>query len=211
MATVLSALAADYWFIAAVWVVRIAAPNDVLALGIFTGASLFLSVLAERLRRARWAEAISVAQEQQLEELSRLNEELSQQSEELSQQSEELAQQNEELQTQSEEIQTLNTELTHREDVLQKLLDAARLGTAEQSGDAGHLRGSQGDVRPGRLRRARVGAARRPAGGPRAGRAGAGGARSSNRCPRRIASRSWSSPRTRRPPWPTPRSARTSR
>ena len=109
------------------------APNDVLALGIFTGTGLFLSVLAERLRRARWAEAVSVAQEQQLEELSRLNEELSQQSEELSQQSEELAQQNEELQTQSEEIQTLNTELTHREDMLQKLLDAARLGSAEQT------------------------------------------------------------------------------
>ena len=68
-----------------------------------------------------------------MEELSRLNEELSQQAEELSQQSEELAQQNEELQTQSEEIQTLNTELTHREDMLQKLLDAARLGTAEQA------------------------------------------------------------------------------
>ena len=68
-----------------------------------------------------------------MEELSRLNEELSQQSEELSQQSEELAQQNEELQTQSEEIQTLNTELTHREDLLQKLLDAARLASAEQA------------------------------------------------------------------------------
>ena len=70
---------------------------------------------------------------QQLEELARLNEELSQQSEELSQQSEELAQQNEELQTQAEEIQTLNTELTHREDLLQKLLDAARLGTTEKA------------------------------------------------------------------------------
>ena len=109
------------------------APNDVLALGIFTGTNLFLCVLAERLRRARWAEAVSVAQEQQLDELSRLNEELSQQSEELSQQSEELAQQNEELQTQSEEIQTLNAELTHREDMLQKLLDAARLASAEQT------------------------------------------------------------------------------
>ena len=174
----LSALAADYWFIPPYGSFRVDAPNDVLALGIFTGTSLFLSVLAERLRRARWAEAISVAQEQQLEELSRLNEELSQQSEELSQQSEELAQQNEELQTQSEEIQTLNTELTHREDMLQKLLDAARLASRRADGDAGHLRGSPGDVRPGRLRRDRVRAARRPAGGPRAGRAGAGGRRS---------------------------------
>ena len=133
VATVLSALAADYWFMPPYGSFHIDAPNDVLALGIFTGTSFFLSVLAERLRRARWAEAISVAQEQQLEELSRLNEELSQQSEELSQQSEELAQQNEELQTQSEEIQTLNAELTHREDLLQKLLDAARLAATEQA------------------------------------------------------------------------------
>ena len=133
MATVLSALAADYWFIPPYGSFRVEAPNDMLALGIFTGTGLFLSVLAERLRRAQWAEATSVAQEQQLEELSRLNEELSQQSEELSQQSEELAQQNEELQTQSEEIQALNTELTHREDLLQKLLDAARLASGEQA------------------------------------------------------------------------------
>ena len=140
LATVLTALAADYWFIPPFESFGIAAPNDMMALGIFTGSGLFLSILAERLRRSRWAEALSIAQEQQLEEMSRLNDELSQQSEELSQQneelsqqSEELAQQNEELQTQSEEIQTLNTELAHREDMLQKLLDAARLGTAEQA------------------------------------------------------------------------------
>ncbi len=140
VATMLSALAADYWFIPPYGQFSIDAPNDVLALGIFTGTSLFLSILAERLRRARWAEAVSVAQEQQLQELSRLNEELSQQSEELSQQAEELsqqteelAQQNEEMQTQSEEIQTLNTELTYRENVLQKLLDAARLSASEQA------------------------------------------------------------------------------
>jgi PAS domain S-box-containing protein len=132
LATVLSALAADYWFVPPYESFRVEAPNDILALGIFTGTGLLLSVLCERLRRARWAEATTVAQEQQVEELSRLNEELSQQSEELSQQAEELAQQNEELQTQSEEIQTLNTELTHREDMLQRLLDAARLSAAEQ-------------------------------------------------------------------------------
>ena len=139
-ATILAALAADYWFLKPYGTLAIEAPNDVLALGIFTGAGLFLSVLAERLRRSRWAEAISVAQEQQLEEMSRLNEELSQQSEELSQQSEELSQrgeelarQNEELQTQAEEIQTLNAELVHREEMLQKLLNAARLSSAEQA------------------------------------------------------------------------------
>ena len=133
VATVLAALAADYWFIAPYESFRIGAPNDAVGLAVFSGTCLFLSVLAERLRRARWAEATSVAQEQQLEELSRLNEELSQQSEELSQQTEELAQQNEELQSQSEEIQSLNSELTHREDILQKLVDAARLGAAEQA------------------------------------------------------------------------------
>jgi PAS domain S-box-containing protein len=140
LATILSALAADYWFIPPYGSFSIATSNDALALAIFTGSSLFLSVLAERLRRSRWAEAVSVAQELQLEDLSRLNEELSQQSEELSQQneelsqqSEELAQQNEELQTQSEEIQTLNTELTHREDLLQKLVDAACLSSAERT------------------------------------------------------------------------------
>ncbi len=42
-----------------------------LALGIFTGSGLFLSVLAERLRRSRWAEPIAAAQEQQLEDLER--------------------------------------------------------------------------------------------------------------------------------------------
>ena len=126
VATMFSALAADYWFLQPYGTFYIEAPNDVLALGIFTGSCLFLSVLAERLRRARWAEAVSVAQEQQLAELTRLNEELSQQSEEL-------ARQNEELQTQSEEIQALNTELTHREDLLQKLLDSARLASAEQA------------------------------------------------------------------------------
>ena len=133
LTAMLSALAAVYWFVGPIGSFRIDAPNDVLAVGIFTGANLFLCILAERLRRARWAEATNVAQQQQLEESARLNEELSQQSEELSQQSEELVQQNEELQTQSEEIQTLNTELKHREDMLQKLLDAARLGTAERA------------------------------------------------------------------------------
>jgi PAS domain S-box-containing protein len=140
LATVLSALGADYYFIPPYGSFTVEAPNDVLALGTFTSAGLFLSILAERLRRSRWAEAISVAQQQQMEELTELNEELSQQAEELSQQSEELSQQaeeltqqNEELQTQSEEIQTLNTELEHREELLEKLLSAARLSSAEQT------------------------------------------------------------------------------
>jgi PAS domain S-box-containing protein len=130
---ILSALAADYWFVKPYGSFMIESASDALAVGIFTAANLFLCILAERLRRARWAEAVSAAQRQQLEELSRLNEELTQQSEELAQQSEELSQQNEELQTQSEEIQTLNTELTQREGMLQKLLDAARQARVEHA------------------------------------------------------------------------------
>jgi PAS domain S-box-containing protein len=140
LATVLSALAADYWFIPPFGRFNVGASNDLLSLGIFTGACLFLSVLAERLRRARWGEATAAARAQQLEELARVNEELAQQSEELAQQneelqtqSEELAQQNEELQTQSEEIQALNLELEQRETMLQKLLGSARQATGDRT------------------------------------------------------------------------------
>ena len=133
VSTLLAALAADYFFIPPYGRFMIEGANNVLALTIFICSNLFLSVLAERLRRARWAEALSVAQAEQLDALSQLNEELSVQSEELNQQTEELAQQNEELQAQSEEIHALNTELGHREEMLQKLLEAARLGTAEQT------------------------------------------------------------------------------
>jgi signal transduction histidine kinase/CHASE3 domain sensor protein/DNA-binding transcriptional MerR regulator len=146
LATVLSTLAADYWFIPPVGSFRIDAPSDVLALGIFGGSCLFLCVLAERLRRARWAEALGLAQQERAEQLSRQNdeltrqseelsqqaEELSQQAEELSQQSEELSGQNEELQAQSEEIQALNEELGHREVLLQSLLEAARQAGSQQ-------------------------------------------------------------------------------
>ncbi|MGD1000846.1 MAG: PAS domain S-box protein [Candidatus Brocadiia bacterium] len=65
-ATVLSALAADYWFIEPTGQFGIANANDAMALGIYSGSSIFLSILAERLRRARGAEAVSAAQEQEL-------------------------------------------------------------------------------------------------------------------------------------------------
>ena len=125
----------------------IAAPNDALGLGIFTATSFFLSVLMEQLRRARWAAAFGVAQHERAEELSRQNDELTRQSEELSQQAEELTQQteeltqqseemscqNEELQAQGEVIRSLNTALTRREDLLQKLLEAAHLAGSEET------------------------------------------------------------------------------
>ncbi len=258
LTTLLAVLAADYWYFPPYGQFNIGSSNEALALGIFGGSSLFLSVLAERVHRSRWAEAVSVTQEkelalmdmgnlmtldlehrivhwsqgnhrlygfdaqetrgqltyellqthfdqpleqihgellekghwegdvtrrgkdgsplsvsllwalrrdeggkpldilevstditrqktaeealrQQSEELAQQNEELTQQAEELSrqteeltQQSEELSEQNEELQTQSEEIQTLNADLTHREKILQTLLDSARLPIGER-------------------------------------------------------------------------------
>jgi PAS domain S-box-containing protein len=131
--TILSGLAVSYYFIPPYEKFAIESPGDVVALAIFTATNLSLCVVAERLRRSRWAEAFSLAKQQEAEELTRKNEELAQQSEELSQQSEELAQQNEELQSQSEEIQTLNIELTGREDMLRKLLEATRLPISEES------------------------------------------------------------------------------
>jgi len=66
MATLLSVLAAAYWYFPPFGSFVVNSPNNVIALGIFGGASMFLCVLAERLRRARWAEAVSVTQEREL-------------------------------------------------------------------------------------------------------------------------------------------------
>ena len=131
--TALSGLVAFYYFIPPYGQLTVESPSDVVALAIFLGTNLSLCLVAERLRRSRWAEAFGMAKQQEAEELARKNEELTQQTEELSQQSEELAQQNEELQSQAEEIQSLNTELMGREDMLRKLLEAARLQSTEES------------------------------------------------------------------------------
>jgi PAS domain S-box-containing protein len=133
VATSLSALAVTYYFVPPYRHWAVESPADAVALALFAGVSLSLCVVAERLRNSRWAEAFALAKQQEAEELARKNEELSQQAEELAQQSEELSQQNEELQSQSEEIQALNTELTGREDMLRKLLEAARLQSTEKS------------------------------------------------------------------------------
>ncbi|MGO9598242.1 MAG: PAS domain S-box protein [Isosphaeraceae bacterium] len=66
LATVLSALVTDYFCIPPVGSFHVEHPSDLLALGIFVGTNVSISVLAERLQRARWAEAVSVAQEQEL-------------------------------------------------------------------------------------------------------------------------------------------------
>ncbi len=64
--TILAVLAADYWYIAPTGQFTINSPNDAIALGIFGGSSILLSILAERLQRARKAEAVSVTQEKEL-------------------------------------------------------------------------------------------------------------------------------------------------
>jgi PAS domain S-box-containing protein len=66
VATLLSVLVADYYFIEPIGKLGIPAANDAVAAGIFIGMGIFLSVLATRLQRARRAEAISVAQEKEL-------------------------------------------------------------------------------------------------------------------------------------------------
>jgi PAS domain S-box-containing protein len=64
LATILSAIVADYWFIQPHGF-GVAHPADAVALGIFVGTGIFLSILAERLRRSRYAEAVSATQERE--------------------------------------------------------------------------------------------------------------------------------------------------
>ena len=66
LTTMISVLAADYWYFQPLGQFGINSPNDAISLGIFASASMFLSVLAERLHRARLAEAVSITQQQEL-------------------------------------------------------------------------------------------------------------------------------------------------
>ena len=70
-ASILAALAADYFYIEPAWQFTVGAPNDVLALIIFTGTNLLLCVLMDRLRKSQWVEALSTAQEEDLDLLDR--------------------------------------------------------------------------------------------------------------------------------------------
>lgn len=65
LATIVAALMADYWFINPAGSFGIVHLNDAVATGFFVGTGIFMSILAERLRRSRWAEASSVALEQE--------------------------------------------------------------------------------------------------------------------------------------------------
>jgi PAS domain S-box-containing protein len=66
LTTVLSLLAADYWYFPPYGQFGLSSSNDAIALGIFGSSSMFLSVFAERLHRTRITEAVNVTQEQQL-------------------------------------------------------------------------------------------------------------------------------------------------
>ena len=66
LTTLIAVLAADYWYFQPVGQFGISSPNEAISLGIFGAASMFLSVLAERLHRARLAEAVSITQKQEL-------------------------------------------------------------------------------------------------------------------------------------------------
>lgn len=95
--------------------------NILVASGVLT----FAIGLRERLEQ-------TLAQVQaQAEQLQAQSDELAQQNEELSQQSEELAQQNEALQSQAEEIGALNDVLERRGQLLQALLETARVSGSE--------------------------------------------------------------------------------
>jgi PAS domain S-box-containing protein len=64
--TILAVVAVDYWFIPPLHHFSINSPNDAISLGIFGGCGLLLSIMGERLQRARRAEAVSVTQEKEL-------------------------------------------------------------------------------------------------------------------------------------------------
>lgn len=75
VASLLAAVAARYFYMQPVglgWV----APNDILALGIFTCANLLICILAEQLRQGRMAEALSALQQEELAERKAAAEEL---------------------------------------------------------------------------------------------------------------------------------------
>lgn len=64
--TILAVLEADYWYFPPMGQFAVNSPSDALALGIFGGSSLLLSILAERMKRAQRAEAVSVTREKEL-------------------------------------------------------------------------------------------------------------------------------------------------
>ena len=159
-ATAVSALVVAYWILPPHGRLEIQSTVDLAALVLFATMGGFMSGVAELYRRSRQRGAadqrelaVRESQNESCEVLQRLNQDLFQQNEALTRQSahlsrqagelaeqkeepaaqaEELASQNEELQAQAEEIQALNVESKRRGELLQALLDAARLARSEQ-------------------------------------------------------------------------------
>ncbi len=75
-ATLLAAAVADYWFIAPYGSFHIDSVNDIIALCIFLATGVLLSVVAEQLRRHRWADAFAAAKQEEARTLAEKNEEL---------------------------------------------------------------------------------------------------------------------------------------
>ncbi|MEN6627220.1 MAG: ATP-binding protein [Candidatus Sumerlaeia bacterium] len=67
LASLLAALSADYYFITPPGF-GIAAPNDLVAVIIFTASNIFLCILTARMRRAHWREAIAATRAKLLEQ-----------------------------------------------------------------------------------------------------------------------------------------------
>ena len=66
LATLLSAIVAARWYFPPVGQFSGKAPNEAVAVLIFAVFNVFLCILAERLRRTRWAAAVSAAQKEDL-------------------------------------------------------------------------------------------------------------------------------------------------
>jgi PAS domain S-box-containing protein len=63
LASLLAALVAEYFLLAPYGTFYVESTSDIIGLSIFTGTNLMLCLLAERLRRARWAEAVAEQRE----------------------------------------------------------------------------------------------------------------------------------------------------
>jgi len=66
VAIVVSALAVKYWFMAPIGSFQFEAPRDIATLMIFLGVNSFVCLIAVRMQRYQWVEAVRAAQEEEL-------------------------------------------------------------------------------------------------------------------------------------------------
>jgi PAS domain S-box-containing protein len=145
LATLLSAIAADY-FLLPPYGMGISKLGDVIALALFVACGLFISVLARRLHRARWTDAVNVGLRQANETLEQINEEMQAREEEIAVQNEELQRQSEELQQQSEELQQQSEELLSQNEELEVQSDALRASEHRVRAKLDSILAPEGDI-----------------------------------------------------------------